>query len=109
MSSVQGIRNGTTLIRITLFVRWEVLFVRWGRSLKPQWIQRCIEPQSHRSGPQQRDRFAAEQFVRLRHLVDRGAPIQHRQKMSRANGAALLDDAGRNLFWCPGDELIIAD
>jgi hypothetical protein len=47
--------------------------------------------------------------VRLRHLVDRGAPIQHRQKMSGANGAALLDDVGGNLFRCPADEFIIAD
>src|SRR5438045_1704785 len=32
MPSVQRLRDGTRLIRITLFARW-------GRLLKPQWIQ----------------------------------------------------------------------
>ena len=34
MPSVQGIKNGTRIIRITMFACW-------GRRLKPQWIQDC--------------------------------------------------------------------
>jgi hypothetical protein len=35
MASVQGLKNGTRIIRITVFARW-------GWWLKAQWIQRCV-------------------------------------------------------------------
>src|SRR5262249_15888387 len=68
------------------------------------WTRNCLS----RCVPQQRDGPAAEQLVGLGDLVDRRTPVEHRQKMSGADGAALRDDLPRHLVGRAGDELIIA-
>src|SRR5262245_17630696 len=47
----------------------------------------------------------AKEFVRLGNFVDRRTPIEHSQEMSSTDGAALLDNALRNVLRRAGNEL----
>jgi hypothetical protein len=47
--------------------------------------------------------------VRLGNFVDRRTPIEHSQEMSSTDGAALLDNALRNVLRRAGNELVLAE